>query len=387
MSAQVNQRIYTRPVQISLAVGIVAAVLAVAGLFISGPQLFFQGYLFAFLFWLSLSLGSLALLLLLHVSGNHWGLTIRRVNEASSGTVGLMAILFIPLLLALPVLYPWARPATVAAQPLLQYKSFYLNVPFFIIRAIIYFAVWIFLAAALNRSRGRKETLGGLGLILYGVTMTFAAVDWLMSLEPFWSSTIFGTVIIFSQILTAMSFAILILNLFPNMGLGKDWTYQTTPIPYQDLGAITIVLVMGWAYLAYFQMLIIWAGNLPREVIWYVNRTTGGWQIVAWILAILQFVLPFTMLLSNRVRHSMRVLAWIGGVLLFSNLVNFFWHVKPAFYPGAFAISWLDVVLPVAMGGFWLSAFFFLLQRRPALSEAEQAIVNPKGEQENIQTY
>ncbi len=386
MNAQVNPRTYTRPMQISLAVGIVAAVLAVIGFFISGRELFFQGYLFAFMFWLGLSLGSLALLLLLHLSGNHWGLTIRRVNEASSGTVVLMAILFIPILLALPVIFPWARPATVAAQPLLQYKSFYLNVPFFILRAILYFAVWILLSAAMNRSRGRRDTLGGLGLILYGVTMTFAAVDWLMSLEPFWSSTIFGTVIIFSQILPAMAFAILILNLFPTMGLGRDWTYRTTPIPYQDLGAITITLVMGWAYLAFFQMLIIWAGNLPREVTWYVARTTGGWQIVAWILAILQFVLPFTMLLSNRVRHSMRLLAWVGGILLFSNLVNFFWHVKPAFSPGAFAISWLDIALPVAMGGLWLAVFFYLLQRRPALSEAELVVVHQGEEQENVQT-
>jgi hypothetical protein len=378
----------------ALIVGLAAAAAAVVGLFTNGPQLFFQAYLFGFLFWIGTSLGCLALLLLYYLTGSRWGLTIRRITEAGAGTLWLMALFFLPMLLALPILFPWARPALVAAQPILQAKSVYLNAPFFILRAAIYFLVWIVLANSANRHsaqladnasgdaglRGRLQGLGAAGLIAYALTMTFASVDWLMSLEPFWSSTIFGLVIIVGQVLTAMSFAILVLNLFPSLGLGRDWTYQTTPIPYQDLGALTITMVMGWAYLAYFQMLIIWAGNLPREVVWYTARIQGGWSYVAIFIAAAQFIIPFIILLSIRARHNLRRLAILGGLLLFSNLVNTFWHVKPAFYPGQFAISWLDLVIPAAMGGLWMAVFLYNLQRRPALNAEEQVLLQPAGE-------
>lgn len=390
---------YTRPTQIAFVVGLAAVIVAVAGYFISGSQLFFQAYLFSFLFWIGITLGCLGLLMLHFLTGNRWGLSIRRILEAGAGSIWIMAILFIPLLFALSMLFPWARPDVMAAQPVLQSKSFYLNVPFFIIRAVIYFAVWILLALYGNRVSARlaesgngesapragQQNLGAFGLIAYGLTMTFASVDWLMSLQPFWSSTIFGLVIIVGQVLTALSFAVLVLNLFPSLGLGRNWTYRTTPIPFQDLGAITITLVMGWAYLAYFQMLIIWAGNLPREVVWYTARIQGGWQVVAWVIAILQFVLPFILLLSARVRHNLRILVWVGAMLFFSNLVTVFWQVKPAFYPGQFSISWLDLVMPFAIGGLWVAGFLYNLQRRPALHSREQSKLKPAGEREEVQ--
>jgi hypothetical protein len=284
-------------------------------------------------------------------------------------------------------LFPWARPAEVQASAILQAKTFYLNVPFFIIRAVVYFALWILMAFMVNRLagqlgrsretdvilRGRLQGMGALYLIIYVLTMTFASVDWLMSIQPFWNSSIFGLIIIIGQVLTGMAFALLALNLFPGLSLGRRWTADATPMPYSDLGALMMTFVLGWAYLAYFQLLIIWAGNIPRETIWYIARSTGGWNIIAILIALLQFVLPFAILISFRARHNLRVLGMLGGLLLFASLMTAFWHVKPAFFPGVFTVSWLDIVMPVALGGIWFAAFLYNLSRRPALTPADQA--------------
>ncbi len=381
---------YNGILRISLVVGVIAAVAAVFGLFVSGPGLFFQAYLYAFLFWLGISLGLLTLLLLHFAVGSRWGIAIRRIAEAGAGSIWAMAILFIPLLFGLPYLFPWARPAEVAASTELQAKAFYLNVPFFIVRAVIYFLVWILIGLVINRLAVRMVTSGvdeqtihnrlqgfsSLGLILYGLTATFAAVDWIMSLQPLWSSTAFGLLIIIAQVLTAMSFAIMMLNLFPSLGMGVPWKYFRTPIPYRDLGALLMTLILGWAYLAYFQLLIMWAGNLPREVIWYLTRSNNGWQWVGIFVALFQFVLPFLLLLTLRIRHNLRILAWVGGLLLLTNLVNIFWYVKPAFFPNLVTVSWLDFVTPFAVGGFWFAAFIYALKRMPVLTPEDRSILH-----------
>ena len=378
---------FDRPMRIAGIVGIAAAVIAVIGLFIGGAEAFFQSYLFSYVFWLGISLGLLAILLLHFLMGTRWGLTVRRIAEAGAGSIWVMAILFIPLLLGMNYLFPWTRPAEVQASEILQAKTFYLNMPFFMIRQVVYFALWILMAFMVNRLagqlgrsretdvtlRGRLQGMGALYLIIYVLTMSFAAIDWLMSLQPFWNSSIFGLIIIVGQVLTGMGFALLVLNLFPGLSLGRRWSLDNTPMPYSDLGALLLTFVLGYAYLAYFQFLIIWAANIPRETVWYIDRSTGGWNIVIILVTLLQFVVPFAILLSFRVRHNLRVLAGVGALLLVSNLINLFWHVKPAFYPGAFAISWLDFVMPVALGGIWLAVFLYNLKRRPALSPADQA--------------
>ncbi len=389
-----------RPIQFMLIVGAVTALLSVAGIFLSGASLFFQAYLFAFFFWLGISLGSLVLLLLYFVTGSKWGLTIRRVAEAASGSVWVMGILFLPLLAGLPTLYPWARPAEVAANAILQYKTFYLNVPFFIGRAVLYFAVWIGMSLMANRwaraqasavpgedaALKRPQGLAAISLVLFALTMTFASVDWLMSLQPLWTSTAFGLILIMGQVLTAMSFAVLMLNLFPSLSLGRHWGYQTTPVPYKDLGALMLTFVMGWAYVSFFQFLIQWGGDIPREVVWYAVRSTGGWDVVLIIITIFEFVLPFMILLSIRARYNLHVLAGLGGMLLVVYLVNLFWHVKPAFYPGQFAVSWLDIVLPVAMGGIWMAVFLYNLARRPALNLDEQTALQLNASQQTVKS-
>ncbi len=373
----------SRSQRFAFAIGLLGLAGGAAGALTGSAERFFQSYLVAYLFWLGLTLGSLAFLMIHFLTGGRWGLTIRRVNEASASTIGLMAVLFLPLLFNLPGLYPWARPDLVQADPVLQQKSPYLNPPFFILRAAVYFLAWILLAYALNRLsarwaksgdpaiKARLQSLGAFGLIVYTLSMSFAAIDWIMSLQPFWNSTVYGLLIILGQLLSGLAFAVLLLNLVPGLGLGRDWTVRTTPIPYKDLGALLLTFVMGWAYLAYFQLLIIWAGNIPHEVRWYTDRIQGGWLAVGVLVAILQFVLPFAGLLSMRVRNNLRLLACLSALLLATSLVNMDWQVIPAFQPGHFSLHWLDLLLPLGIGGLWVGVFLFALQRRPALRDDE----------------
>ncbi len=376
--------------RIALLVGLAGLVLGIIGALTGSLDRFFQSYLLAFLFWLGISLGSLAFLMIHFVTGSKWGLTVRRISEAGANTLWLMPIFFIPLLFNLPGLYLWARPEAVQASAILQEKSLYLNVPFFIIRAAIYFIIWISLAFFINRLSAQWSKSGDVaikerlkvwsvvGLITYALTMTFAGIDWMMSLEPFWDSSIYGLMVIFGQLLTSLSFSILVLNLVPGLGLGRNWNLRTTPTPFKDLGALMLTFIMGWAYLAYFQLLIIWAADIPREVVWYYNRVQGGWLTVGVLVAVLQFVLPFGMLITRRVRNNMRLLAALGGTIVLVYLINLFWQIIPAFYPGQFNLSLTDIVLPIGLGGLWVGAFMVALKRRPALREIEQAALEPK---------
>ncbi len=384
--------------RIALLVGLAGLVLGVIGALTGSIDRFFQAYLFAFLFWLGLSMGSLAFLMIHFLTGSRWGLTVRRISEAASSTLWLMALLFLPLLLHLPGLFQWARPEAVQASAVLQEKSLYLNVPFFIIRAVIYFVVWVLLAFYINRQsaqwsktgniaiKERLKGLGAFGLIIYTLTMTFASIDWMMSLEPFWDSSIYGLMVIFGQLLTSLAFSVLVLNLVPGLGLGRKWNLRTTPMPFKDLGTLMLTFVMGWAYLAFFQLLIIWAANLPHEVVWYTNRIEGGWLTIGILVAVLQFALPFGLLISRRVRNNMRPLAVLGAMLVLVYLVNLYWQIMPAFYPTQFNFHWLDIVLPIGLGGLWVGAFLFALKKRPALREVEQASLEAKPEHEHAVT-
>ncbi len=381
--------------RIALVVGVIGVVLGIVGAVTGNLDRFFQSYLLAFLFWLGIALGSLGFLLLHFLTGSHWGLAIRRITEAAAGTFWLLAIFFIPVLVGMPSLFPWVQHPLAAPDLNLQFKNAYLSVPFFIVRAVIYFAIWIFMGWTVNRLSARWSTAGDLnarsrlvgwgaaGVIIYFVTMTFASTDWMMSTNPYWHSTIYGMMVVIGQSLTALSFAVLVLNLFPSLGLGRSWNFRTTPVPYQDLGALLLTLVMGWAYLAYFQLLIQWAGNLPRDVSWYVDRTQGGWLTVGIFVALFEFAVPFLILLSTRVRHNMRLLAGLGIVLVFTYLVNLYWQIIPAYHPGQFSLHWLDIVLPIGLGGLWFAVFLGALKRRPLLREQEQAALAPRLEHEH----
>ncbi|HEY5573713.1 MAG TPA: hypothetical protein VIK64_11910 [Anaerolineales bacterium] len=357
----------------SLTAGIIGLVVLVLGAFLSGLDQFFQSYLYAYLYWLGITLGSLALALLYGMVGGNWGMVIRQISEAASKTLWLVALLFVPVVFGLRYLYPWARPDLVAADPLLQHKSMYLNIPFTVGRAILYFGVWAFLIwSHVRRSsappaddpeeRRRIQRFSAIGLILYFLTMTFASIDWVMSLQPDWLSSVYGMLIIAGQALSAFAFAIALL---PFLVKQEQLAAVITPRHYRDLGALLLTTVMLWAYLGFSQYLIIWYGDLPREVTWYISRTTGGWEWIGLVVILLQFFLPFSILISLRAKQNPRVLAAIASLIIVIRLGDWFWEVAPAFHSQVLRIHWLDIVTPIAIGGLWLAAFFRHLERTP----------------------
>lgn len=365
------QQRWQRP---ALLIGGLGLLLALVGLVVDRPQ-FWQSYLLAYLFWLEIGLGGLGFVLLHHLVGGRWSAQIRHPLEAAAGTLKLMALLFLPFIVGLTTLYPWLDADHVAATPLLQAKSGWLNLPFFLGRALLYWVIWLGLAYALNRwsqqqsetgnpaIAGRLRRLSAIGMILYMLSTTFAAYDWMMSLEPEWFSSIYGLYFIVGQGVAALALAILAMRVHANDQPVTDQWRQSL----NDLGNFLLGFVMIWAYFAYSQFLIIWSADLPEEAIWYIHRTAGGWLNVALLLIALHFVLPFLLLLSRGVKRSLRWLPVVAGLLFCVRLIDLFWLLVPAFYPTGFHLHWLDGVLVVAIGGGWLAFFVNEWARKPLL--------------------
>lgn len=371
---------------------LVAGVAALAACAIGGffqPEQFFRSYLFAFLFWAGVALGCLAVTMLHHVTGGAWGLAIRRPLESGTRTLPLVAVLFLPIAFGLGRIYEWAHPEAVAADPILKHKSLYLNVPFFLGRAVVYFGAWLVLAYFLNRWSLEQDTsedrtiarrlqlFSSAGLVLYGLTVTFASVDWAMSLEPHWFSTMYGVLFIAGQGLSAFAFIIAVLVLIA----GRSPLAQFVEAKhYHDLGKLMLAFVMFWAYVSFSQYLIIWAGNLPEEIPWYLRRLQGGWGWIGAALVVLHFALPFLLLLPASANRNPRILLGVAGLVLFMRLVDVFWLTRPAFAEGDFHLHWMDLLAPVGVGGLWLAAFFRELGKRPLLPvndpEMQQALAH-----------
>jgi hypothetical protein len=337
---------------------------------------FFQSYLVAFCFCLGIALGSLAILLLQYLTGGGWGLVLRRPLEAGTRTLPLLALLFVPVLLGTGSLYIWSHPSQVEGDAALEWKRTYLNVPFFAGRAVFYFAAWLAFAYLLNR-RSRKEdqtqplgsehafrNLCGVGLGVYGLTMTFAAIDWGMSLEPHWYSSMYGALFAFSQVLSAfsgMTAAIILLA----AGAGLDGHLH--PQRLRDLGNLLMAFVMVWAYLAFSQYLLIWSGNLREEIPWYIHRMEGGWQYVALLLLLFSFVVPFLLLLNGDLKTNPKLLVRVALLVLAMRFVELIYLVKPAFSPAHFQLHWLDLATLVGVGGIWLAFFTRQVRSMPIL--------------------
>lgn len=367
----------TRLQQRALIVGVLGLAAAAFGAFMDADQ-FFRSWLIGFLFCLGLALGSLGLLMLQHMSGGEWGLVGRRVFEAASRTLPVVALMFIPLLFGLRDLFEWARPDAVQGSAILQSKAAYLNVNFFIARAVIYFAIWLVCSLLLNRwsaeqDRGvatttadsvRFRTVSAPGLLAYVLTMTFASVDWIMSLDPEWYSTIFGLLTVAGQALVSLAFAIAVLAMvYPSGALG-EWV---GPRHFHDLGKLLLAFVMFWAYLAFSQFLIIWSGNLPEEIPWYLERMRGGWGIIALLLVVGHFALPFALLLSRDLKHRAGLLAKVALVVIAMRLVDLVWLIAPTAESHGFPVHWMDVVVPAGLIGVWLFVFVRQLRSRALL--------------------
>jgi len=362
----------------ALIVGVVSLALAAGGGWMSRAQ-FFQSYLLGFLFWAGLTLGCFALLLLHQTFGAGWGFVMQRTLEAGTRVFPLLAVLFLPLLFGLHDLYEWTHAEVVAGDPVLTEKSAYLNVGFFTGRAVFYFAAWAGAAYLLNkwsreldasgdpRLAGRLRNAGPPGLLLYGLTATFAGVDWIMSLEPHWFSTMFGLMLIAGQVLSTLAFVVIVVG---RLAEHPPLAEVARPQHFHDLGNLMLAFTMIWAYLSFSQFLIIWAGNLPETITWYQHRSAGGWQWLALALFLFSFALPFVLLLGRRTKRRAETLAVVGGLVLAMRLADLFWLVAPTFRP-KLAVHWMDLAAPIGIGGLWLAFFFYQLKGRPTLPQLD----------------
>lgn len=376
-SPRLNEKL-TKYRNVSAFVGLVFLALLVGGYFIEGPQQFLRSYLVGFYFWFGMSMGCLLLLMTQHLTGGAWGPMIRRPLEAGTKPLYVMFWGFLPLLLGAHVLYWWTTPAG-QADKIIQDKHLYLNVEFLWIRWVIYGIVWLGLTYLLNkwsvledetkstRYSNLMETLSGPGTVAYFFTITFASIDFLMTLEPHWYSTVYGFMIAMGQGLSAMSFAVAILVILSKYPPIEG---MVTSKHLHDLGKLMLALVMLWAYMNFAQLLITWSGNLPEEVIWYVKRWNAGWGWAALSLLVFHFCLPFILLLSQSLKKNPRTIFAIAVFIILIRAVDVFSLVEPNFADVnhvRFAISWLDIFAPIGFGGLWLALFFWHLPKRPLL--------------------
>jgi hypothetical protein len=368
----------------ALVAGGVGLALCAVGFVLDRPH-FFRSWLIAYMLFLGIALGSTALMMIQHLSGGVWGV-FRRVFEASSRTLPLLAILFIPILLGTSDLYPWAHPDLVASDHILSHRAPYLNLTFWVARALVYFAGWLTLSMVLNRLSRMQDSgdlnvnmsiqrVSGAGLVFYALTVTFAGIDWIMALNPHWYSTLFGFLMMGGQGLAALAFTIVVSRYLvghePMAGLLK-------PGHFHDLGKLMFAFVMLWAYFNFSQYLLTYAANLIEEVPYMLARINNGWQYLALFLAIFHFCVPWLVLLSRDLKRTPGRLVVVALWLLFMRYADLLMMVSPEFsstganlhfeageHAGHFFIHWLDLAAPLAIGGLWLWMFFTQLAQRP----------------------
>ncbi|PYQ98197.1 MAG: hypothetical protein DMF97_13020 [Acidobacteria bacterium] len=358
-----------------LLAGAAGAAVSLVGLLLT-PRQFLQSYLMAYMLCLGVTLGCLALGMVHQLSGGAWGVVLRRSIGAASRVLPVMTAMFLPIAIGMSFLYPWTNADLVAHNELLQHKRLYLNTSFFLVRAAVYFTIWNALAYFLSawsleqdrspdpRIASRMQRLSAGGLLCYGLTITFASFDWLMSLDPEWFSTMYGVLIIGGQGLSAMAFLITIVA----------WLSRRPPLDrivmpshFHDLGNLMLAFVMLWAYFSFSQYLIIWAGNLPLEISWYQHRLDTSWRAVGVGLIVFHFAVPFVLLLSRATKRERAAIVKVAAWILVVRVVDLFWLIAPAFHPQGVSVSWLDVVLPLSLGAVWLGCFFRQLRGRPIL--------------------
>ena len=363
----------------SLIVGVVFGVVAIIGAFIR-PEEFYRAYLLGFMCWLGVALGSMAILMIRHLTGGGWGVVIRRTLGAAMRTLPLLALLFIPIILGMHRLYIWAQPLDNIAdkhlrEHLQHITKTYLTTNGFIIRAVFYFAIWNLLSFLLTKwsmqtdrpgapdNTQRFKAISGPGLILYGFTISFAAIDWVMSLDPSWVSTIFGLIILIGEVLSAMCFAVVVEQILFNY---RPMSEMLKPDFVHDHGKWMLAFTMVWAYFNFSQWLIIWAGNLPAEITFYLKRSSGGWGLIGLTLVLFHFAIPFGILLSRPFKRDIHRLAWLAAWLLLMRYLDLFWIIEPNF-SNTLRFTVADVIVPVAIGGIWLAYFFRNLAALPLL--------------------
>ncbi len=354
---------------------IIAFGLSIFGLFVNSKQFFFS-YLVSWVFWVSVALGSLFFVMLSHLTGTVWGIVLRRLNEAVMMSLPFLGIGIIPIFLGMHHLYEWTHPEVVAAHHALQAKTAYLNVPFFTIRTIAYFVIWYLIARKLHKVSLEQDKAGkielthkmrrvsGWGMVLFALTITFAAFDWLMSLQPEWYSTIYGVYIFSGGFVATLAFMILAFAGLRKKGL---LTEQVTIEHYHDLAKLLLSFTIFWGYMAFSQYFLIWYANIPEETIYYHSRWQGSWKVFGLFLVFGNFLVPFLGLLSRAAKRNVRFLVFISIWTLFAHWVDLYWNAVPILHPNGIHLSWLDLTLFVAFGAFFLFIFWCYYGAHPLI--------------------
>jgi hypothetical protein len=366
----------------ALVVGAVALLACGAAAVFGSVDAILRSYLFAWVFWVGIAVGSLGVLMLHHLVGGAWGEVIRRPAEAAAMTLPLLAVLFIPIAFGLHPLFPWARADEVAQDALLQHRRPLFNVGAFLIRVAMYFAIWILIAWRLRslslreaapqttaeddfEIHRRLRSASALGTVLYFITGSLFAVDLIMSRETDWYSSTFGWSVIMGQVLSGLCVLIVVLVLLHR---DEPMNRVVDPDHFHDLGNLLQTVVVLWSYIAFAQFLVIWLGNTQEDIRWYVHRTHGLWRGFAAAIMLLHFAVPFAVLLSQDAKRSPRAMGWLAGALLPLRAMDVLWMVAPS-SPTAepHHAYWSDPVALFGIGGIWLAMFLWLLKRHPLL--------------------
>jgi hypothetical protein len=405
MTARVTNSEFAAPEVVStihqraLGLGIIFGVIAlITAFFPATREQFFHAYLIGFMLWLGVTLGSMAILMINHMTGGAWGMVIRRQLEAAVRTLPYLAILFIPIIFGMPYLYNgsqepgagwsgWLNPDPKDGHLVFMHEAYlrawgtpqFLFLNGYIGRAIVYFVVWILIGRALLRKSAQQDNppvenlspqfrrIAAPGLILYAFTITFAVIDWVMSLDPHWISTIYGFIFIAGELLSAISVMVVVETI---MSRYEPTASLLKAKEVHDHGKLMLTFTLLWAYFSFSQLLIIWAGNLPMEIRFFTRRLNTGWQEIGLALVIFHFFVPFFLLLSRSFKRNPHKLVWLAGWMVFMRFVDLFFYVEPNFHKsvlGGIRGSWLDLLVTIAIGGIWSALFFRNLRSRPLL--------------------
>jgi hypothetical protein len=371
---------------LSLSIGGAWVIACIIG-WILEPEQFYRSYLFAWLFCLGVSLGSMGVVMMHHLIGGEWGIVSRRLGEHAAMCLPLMIVLFIPIAIGVPSLYEWAQPDKVRADPFLQHKQPYLNYTFFLCRAAIYAAIWLGMAWYLRRGslrfdrtadpaiERRTYNLSGIGELLLFVTMTLAALDWIMSRDARWISTVFGLIVVTGQGVSGLCFMMMMVGILRNQPPFRDIVRRDH---FNDLGNILLTFVITWTYMSFVQLLVIWMANRQDEITWYVARLSNGWWWIGFILLGLHFFVPFFVLLMRDAKRAPGLMTWFCAGLLVMRAIDVFWMVAPSGGEPRpllrHVLSWMDFVFPIGMGGLWFAFFLWLMDGHPLIIEGQTVV-------------
>jgi hypothetical protein len=354
-------------------IGLVGLIGCIVAFLVDREQLFYS-WLTSFVFWFTIAAGGLFFTMLHHLVGATWSVVLRRFAEAAMSVLPFMAIAFIPVLIGMSELFHWSHAGAVAEDDLLQWKSGYLNVPFFIIRSVVYFAVWILLTVILRKASlaqddghtpqlaSRFRRISAPGMIAFALTITLASFDWLMSLDPHWYSTIFGVYIFAGALVGILAFLPLVAMYLRNSGIMAD---VLTVEHYHDLGKLLFAFLVFWAYMAFSQYFLIWYGNIPEETIWFQHRWEGTWKTVSLLLVFGHFVGPFFVLITRGAKRNPGILKLFAIWMLFMHYIDLHWVVMPTLHLHGFHLSWIDLAAMMAVGGGFLARYWYALSGHP----------------------